>query len=144
MSVIDPVCKEILLDMSKPYELAVMYEILDLIARHPSYQFGPVRYGEDNQTKNWKDMNFIYLEEANVIFSQAEAEILVKLKKTVEISENIELCTKYFQVLYRFTINFNFARQVIVMDQENYLKMNFLISLIVWSCLCPIDKNYLR
>jgi hypothetical protein len=98
LSLPDPVCKEVPLDMSNPYDLAVMYEILDLIARHPSYQFSRVQYGEDLQTKNWQDMNFLYLEETNTSFSAAETETLKKLKRTVEISENFELCTRYFQV----------------------------------------------
>lgn len=84
--------------MTKGYDLAVMYEILDLVARHASYQFGLVQYGEDIQTKTWKDLHFSFLEEKITSFTQSEGETLVKLKKTVEIAENIELCKQYFQV----------------------------------------------
>lgn len=84
--------------MSKGYDLAVMYEILDLVARHSSYQFGHVQYGDDIHTKNWKELHFTLLEEKVTKFTQSESESLAKLKKTVEIAENIELCKNYFQV----------------------------------------------
>lgn len=129
----DPVCKDVFLDMSNPYDLAVMYEILDLIARHPSYQFSRVQYGEDRETKNWQDMNFLYLEETNTSVSASEAETLTKLKRTVEMSENFDLCTQYFQVFFTSSPPFllmRTIRQAIVMVLVNYLKMNFLIFLI--------------
>lgn len=84
--------------MSKGYDLAVMYEILDLVAKHSSYQFGLVQYGDDIHTQNWKDIHFTLLEEKINKFTHSELETLTKLKKTVEIAENIELCKNYFQV----------------------------------------------
>ena len=43
-------------------------------------------------------LHFSFLEEKITSFTQSEGETLVKLKKTVEIAENIELCKQYFQV----------------------------------------------
>ena len=85
--------------MTKSYDLAVMYEILDLVARHTPYQFNQVQYGDDLQTKTWKEFHFTLLEEKINKFTHSELETLEKLKKTVEIAENIELCKHYFQVI---------------------------------------------
>jgi hypothetical protein len=94
----NPVCENILLDMTHGYDLAVMYEIFDLVARHPSYQFGVVQHGDDVNTKQWKELRYTYFEEKRLQFSQTESETLSKLRKTVQIADDLDLCVKYFQV----------------------------------------------
>ncbi|CAE7437508.1 unnamed protein product, partial [Symbiodinium microadriaticum] len=84
------------LDMADGYELAIMYELLDIVAKHPSYQFVQVLFGDDRDAKNWEPMPFVVIEEKVTNSSAAEMKLLSALKKNLEIAENVDSCSGYF------------------------------------------------
>lgn len=80
------------LDMTDGYNLAIMYELLDIVAKHPSYQFQKVTY-EDTE-----EMRFLVIEEKVTKMSPTEEALLASLKKNLAIAADTDSCAGHFTV----------------------------------------------
>lgn len=89
---------ERVLDMASGYDLAVMYDLMSIVANHPSIKFSRLEYGDDVDTKIWKDMQFCCFEERVQKLTDFESELLSKLKATLSVVSNSKKCQQMFQV----------------------------------------------
>ena len=91
---------ERVLNMASGYDLAVMYDLMSIVANHSSVKFSRLEYGDDIDTKNWKEMDFCCFEERVQHMSDSEAELLRQLKATLAAVSNSKQCKQMFQVCF--------------------------------------------
>jgi hypothetical protein len=86
------------LDMADGYELAIMYELLDIVAKHPSYQFVDVQFGDSRDTKTWEQLVFVTMEEMVDNLSPGQVKLLHILHTNLKLAEDVDTCVNFFEV----------------------------------------------
>lgn len=97
------------LDMTNGYELAIMYELLDIVANHPSYQFVDVQFGDSRDTKTWEPIIFISMEEKVESLSSNQKKLLESLHTNLKLAKDVDTCVSFFEVRTEYAFPFTFA-----------------------------------
>jgi hypothetical protein len=93
---VDPTSRAYTLNAENGYELAVLYEILEIVAKHPSLKIKEILYDSGSGFQPL-ELTPIVLPNDNI--GEREMKELLRLKRTLALSNDRKLCMEKFKVI---------------------------------------------